>query len=569
MSATPQEGPNRAKLDALIARLAAARSGSGAGEAGSDAKGALHRNSLHRAADAADAAGILHLDPYQAEFVRVASSLPRTAVLVGAAGTGKSTSMDQVCSALLASGKITPITETHKYIPMGAPGIVICAFTNRAANVIRKKLSPDLQRNCITIHKLLEYEPTLEEFCDAEGNWRTRKIFRPRRNSQFLLSSSIRCIIFEESSMTGLSLYNELIAALPAERPAMIFLGDINQIPPVFGPSILGYKMAEAQAAGTLVELRTVHRQAADNPIISFAHQILNGNAPRVTERTVLGAAGSGEITLIPILKVTTPDTYIHVLAHQLFAREFAKGNYSPLEDLVLMPFNKAAGTIELNKYLAGMYARARGVPTYEIATALQNVYLSPGDKVLHGKLDCLVTEIRPNPAFLGKRPQAESTSLDYWGALQGAEHHLAAATEDEDFDFLSVSDADAEEGIASRQASHILTLEQLDDPSITYTLQTSGEISKLLLAYAITVHKAQGSEAEKVWCCFHRSHASMLSRELLYTAITRARKNLVIVCEPDSLQKACAYQEIKGEGIYEKAEIFKGKQKSGLAPAW
>ena len=147
--------------------------------------------------------------------------------------------------------------------------------------------------------------------------------------------------------------------------------------------------------------------------------------------------------------------------------------------------------------------------------------------------------------------------------------HHLAAATEDEDFDFLSVSDADAEEGIASRQASHILTLEQLDDPSITYTLQTSGEISKLLLAYAITVHKAQGSEAEKVWCCFHRSHASMLSRELLYTAITRARKNLVIVCEPDSLQKACAYQEIKGEGIYEKAEIFKGKQKSGLAPAW
>lgn len=370
--------------------------------------------------------------------------------------------------------------------------------------------------------------------------------------------------------MTGLSLYNELIAALPAERPAMIFLGDINQIPPVFGPSILGYKMAEAQAAGTLVELRTVHRQAADNPIISFAHQILNGNAPRVTERIVLGAAsGAGEITLIPILKVTTPDTYIHVLAHQLFAREFAKGNYSPLEDLVLMPFNKAAGTIELNKYLAGMYARARGVPTYEIATALQNVYLSPGDKVLHGKLDCLITEIRPNPAFLGKRPQAESTSLDYWGALQGAEHHLAAATEDEDFDFLSVSDSDAEEGIASRQASHILTLEQLDDPSITYTLQTSGEISKLLLAYAITVHKAQGSEAEKVWCCFHRSHASMLSRELLYTAITRARKNLVIVCEPVSLQKACAYQEIKGEGIYEKAEIFKGKQKSGLAPAW
>lgn len=550
--------PNKAKLDALIARLAAAKS------AQAPAKPGL--NSILAAAGA----GAITLDSAQAQFVSISSSLPRTSVLVGAAGTGKSTSMDAVCHALIESGKIPPLSSTHKHLTMGSPGIVVCSFTNRAVNVIRKKLSPDLQGNCATIHKLLEYAPDYEEYVDANGDWRTRRIFKPTRCAAYPLPSSIRCIIFEESSMIGLDLYNQIIDAFPGEKPAMIFLGDINQIPPVFGPSILGYKMAEALEAGTFVELTQVHRQAADNPIIKFAHEILNGRAPRVDKRIILGEPeGAGGITLIPILKCLTPDTYIHVLANQLFAREFEKGNYSPMEDLVLMPFNKSAGTIELNKYIAGMYARARGVEIYEISTTLQNLYFSLGDRVIYGKVDCVITDISPNPAYLGKATRAPSRTLDYWGTEQGTEHHIISdAANADDLDFLSVADAE-EDGIASRQASHILTLAQLDSPDVTYTLQTTGEINNILLSYAITVHKAQGSEAEKVWCCFHRSHATMLSRELLYTAITRAKKNLVIVSEPDSLVKACAYQEIKGASIYEKAELFKGKKKNGLAPKW
>lgn len=538
------ESPNRVKLDALIARLAAAKSST------------------------SQFTGI-SLDSYQQQFLQVSQSLPKTAVVIGAAGTGKSTIMKQVCESLLDSGKIPPLSEAHKSLQIGAPGIAIVAFTNRAVNAIRKKLPPSLQPCCITIHKLLEYAPEYEEYVDSEGNWKTKRVFLPSRNSQYPLPQSLRLIIFEESSMVGVDLYNLVIAALPSQKPAMIFLGDINQLPPVFGPAILGYKMLEAADSGTLVELKTIHRQAAENPIISLAHKILKGEGFRVPQRIHLGA--KNEITIIPLLKCLSPDSFIHIIAKQLLEKEFAKGTYAPMEDFILMPFNKGAGTIELNRYIGTMYARARSVLVHEIATGMQTIYLSEGDRVLYGKLDCVVRSIEKNPAYFGKTPAPASLTLDYWGADSsiGVEHHLGSSDSEGDIDFLDYSAGEEDEDITSRQCSHIVTLELLDDPEVTYEIKTSGDMNTILLAYAITVHKSQGSEARKVWAFFHRSHACMLSRELLYTAVTRAREELVIVCEIDGIEKACAYQAIPGDNVYEKAELFKGKAKAGVFPRW
>ena len=90
--------------------------------------------------------------------------------------------------------------------------------------------------------------------------------------------------------------------------------------------------------------------------------------------------------------------------------------------------------------------------------------------------------------------------------------------------------------------------------------ISKAAEINNLLHSYSLTVHKAQGSEWQKVFLCLHQSHATMLQRELLYTAVTRAKEELYVICEPESFTKGIKSQKIKGNTLAEKAEYFKGK---------
>ena len=86
-------------------------------------------------------------------------------------------------------------------------------------------------------------------------------------------------------------------------------------------------------------------------------------------------------------------------------------------------------------------------------------------------------------------------------------------------------------------------------------------------MAYSLTVHKSQGSEWKKVYCIFHQSHNTMIQRELLYTAVTRAREELYVICEPDTFEKGINGQRIKGNTLAEKYEYFKGKLDSNEEP--
>jgi exodeoxyribonuclease V alpha subunit len=91
-------------------------------------------------------------------------------------------------------------------------------------------------------------------------------------------------------------------------------------------------------------------------------------------------------------------------------------------------------------------------------------------------------------------------------------------------------------------------------------SVDSASELNTLTLAYAITVHKSQGSEAQKVFLFLHQSHNTMCQRELLYTAVTRARKELYVICEKDTFTKGVISQKIKGTTLQEKLEYFKGK---------
>ena len=100
----------------------------------------------------------------------------------------------------------------------------------------------------------------------------------------------------------------------------------------------------------------------------------------------------------------------------------------------------------------------------------------------------------------------------------------------------------------------------RLLDSQTEVSINKSAEVNAVLHGYALTIHKSQGSEWDKVFCIFHQSHACGLNRECLYTAVTRAKEELFIICEPETLTKGIKTQRIKGDTLAQKALYFKGR---------
>lgn len=483
-------------------------------------------------------------------------------VLIGAAGTGKTTTMKAVFQALFNAGKLPQMAgHGHKYLPENAPGVAISAFTRRATNNIRRNVSEDLASNCITIHKLLEYEPVFYEEYDADKDKTVNKMsFEPARNQMNPLPHSLSAIAFEESSMISVELHREVTNALPHD-PQFIYLGDIQQLPPVFGQAILGFKMLELP----LIELTEVYRQAMGSPIIKLAHRILSGKGIAKSEYPEWQF--EGQLKIHPWAKRISADSAVLTLA-KFFVHALDKRMYNPETDAILLPFNKGCGTDELNKHIANKIAKTEDKTVWEVIHGFKKSYFSVGDKVLYDREDALITNIYANPTYSGARAQHESKRLDYWGnkSKTADEKEIAEdGAEQDDVDFLLAqvsiqSNADEDR---VRACSHVIELQLLDSDR-KVRIDQAGQLNNLILGYAITVHKSQGSEWEKVFLCLHQSHATMLQRELLYTAVTRAKKELFVICEDDSFEKGVKSQRIKGDTIAEKAEYFKGKLENG-----
>jgi exodeoxyribonuclease V alpha subunit len=491
---------------------------------------------------------VIHYNDKQLEFVKLASS-GASCVLIGAAGTGKTTCMKGTTQALITNG-IVGILEAagHKHLTSGSPGVVICAYTRRAVNNIRKNLSLDLQSNCITIHKLLEYAPVYYTVMDeATGDEKTKMNFEPTRNQVNPLPPSIRTIIFEESSMIGTDLYKEVINACP-HQPQLIFLGDIQQLPPVFGPAILGFKLLSLP----VVELSEVYRQALESPIISLAHRILSGTP--IPKEEYASWKSPYKLTIHPWKKKVSPQDALNTAGQFFIAAEKNKV-YDPEEDMILLPFNKSFGTEELNKIIANHLSKKRGADTYEVIAGFVKHYFSVGDKVLYEKEDAEIIRIESNPAYTGAKYLPHSPTLDYWGYDPVLRAHEVGDT---DVDFL-LSQVAAAEGDRVHQASHTLTLKMLDS-DVEVKVDKASDLNSMLLGYCLTTHKAQGSEFRRVFVIVHQSHATMVQREWLYTSVTRAKEELYLICEPDTLTKGIINSRIKGNSLKEKAEFFKGK---------
>lgn len=504
---------------------------------------------------------LIYYNEEQSRIIDIALS-GQSCVLLGAAGTGKTTCMRGLVEELSRQPRIPQLRDVvHKYLPScGVPGIMLVSFTRRAVANLKRAMPEHMRANCITIHKALEYEPHYYEVEDPEsGNSKTTMRFEPARTALNPLPYDIRVVIVDEASMVSVELEKQLRAAL---RPDVqfIYLGDLNQLPPVFDTAVLGYRILELP----VVELTRVYRQALESPIIKYATQIRKGEIIdlRSLEKLHENNPGphGGIATLHPWKKRISADNAC-LTAAKFMTTALDCGRYDPEEDMILIPYNKAFGTLELNKHIAQHITRKAGRPVHEIIAGFNKHYFSIGDKVLYDKEDAYITAISRNAQYSGKAAQEPSVHLDYWGMLDLPEdaHHISedtSAIEDIEL-FLANSVAKDEDRV--NQASHILTL-RMCDTDREVTLNTAAELNALLLGYALTVHKAQGSEWRRVFVLLHNSHNTMVQRELLYTAITRARQELYVICESDTFIKGVQSQRIKGNTLAEKAEYFKGK---------
>lgn len=511
-------------------------------------------------------------------------------VLIGAAGTGKTTCQRGLGKKLISDGRIKPLSQGTKWLKSGIHGVAVVSFTNKAVNNIRHALPDEIKPHALTIHKLLEFAPVWYEVenPDKPGEMKKTMRFEPQRSKYNPLPSGLRLIIFEESSMVSVDLHDKLMDACP-HKPQCAYLGDIQQLPPVFGSAILGFKMLELPT----IELTDVYRQALNSPIIALAWKILSGNPKlfaskikrvkrmhpslkkEVDRLTVPSLEAlsyeneDGKVIFQPWQKQLSTDHALVTLTKQ-FCEWADNGYYNFNDDIILCPFNVAFGTVEINKGISQHLGRRRKAVVHEVIAGYNKHYLAEGDRVLYEKEDAVITKISRNGEYLGKTPQTASEFLDRWGHLR-TEDMDADATEklettaagDGEFDvdaidkYLELAASEAEDRVTS--ASHIIDLKILaTDEEVT--LDAASEVNKMLGGYCITVHKAQGSEWERVFLVLHHSHATMNQRELLYTAVTRARKHLHIICEPNTFERGIVSQKIKGNTLAEKAEVFKGK---------
>jgi len=481
-------------------------------------------------------------DEYQLAALK---GLPKQkyACLIGPAGVGKTTVTQQLVKEIEAEIPTIDLNRAKLHQTDKAEynvAICFCAFTGRAVQQMKRPLPREYHPLCNTIHATLGYAPVKVEYQQEDGMWKEKLVFKPTFTATNQLPFKV-CII-DEAGMVPISLWNELLAALPSDC-RIILIGDINQLPPVQGRSVLGFAMLKWPT----YTLEKIHRQAADNPIIANAHRILQGQFPQKDKNK--------------FAILTLPDgsikAYNHVLGY--IQQLHMKGIFDPMRDALIVPQNKGTlGQLHLNERLVHYFNPPDKNKREVITTGYEHVTYATGDKImllqndrergLTNGMTGVVANIALNGMFNGARSTHTMDQSAINIDMDGWDKEL---TNDDDYETK-------EDDENQRQASHILTVQfGATDDAIEVPFSTAGHYRKITLAYAFTCHKSQGGEYENVIIVVHASNIKMLTREWFYTAVTRAKDKVILLCNDRGLLQCINIQRIKGKTIQEKARSF------------
>jgi exodeoxyribonuclease V alpha subunit len=285
-------------------------------------------------------------------------------------------------------------------------------------------------------------------------------------------------LVIDEMSMVDVPLMQAMLAALP-EEAGLLLVGDADQLPSVGPGQVLADLIASKRLA--VIRLEQVFRQAAQSQIVRNAHRINHGTMPEL-------ARDEGQLSDFYAIKARGPEDGARLVLELVSGRIPTRFGVDPLADIqVLCPTNRGElGARHLNQAL-----QAKLNPNAADRVERYGVTFALGDKVM----------------------QLEN---DYE---------------------REVYNGDLGRIIAIDHTQSQVQVE-IDARPLTYGFN---ELDRLVPAYAITVHKAQGSEYPVVVLPLARQHGRMLRRNLVYTAVTRAKRLVILVVEGDALELAIA----------------------------
>lgn len=365
------------------------------------------------------------------------------------------------------------------FVLTGGPGTgktttlnaIIELFEQRDANI---QLAAPTGRAAKRMTELTGREAkTIHRLLEVEWTSEEKQSFA--RNERNPLDCEV--LIVDEASMLDSMLFESLLHALKIST-RIILVGDTDQLPSVSAGNVLNDILSTNCYSS--VTLKKVFRQAMESAIIKNAHAIINNEISDLSNKSkdffFMHRDYAIDVcdTILGLCETRLPDAY----------------NFNPLTDIqILCPSRKAqTGTVNLNNLLqATLNPKKDGQPQL----AYKGVYYRTGDKVM---------QIKNNYDLQWQRDDGE---IGY-GVFNG------------DVGYISLIDIKG--GIIKVK---------FDDRTATYFVENIGELE---LAYAVTVHKSQGSEFDCVIIPLLEIPTQLQYRNLLYTAVTRAKKLLIIV---------------------------------------
>jgi exodeoxyribonuclease V alpha subunit len=369
------------------------------------------------------------------------------------------------------TGKTTIIRALLEATPLPPARVALAAPTGRAA----RRMSETTGRSASTLHRLLEFNPLDNTFARTEEE-----------------PIAADLVIVDESSMVDLPLFHALVRAV-ATGARLVLVGDGDQLPPVGPGAPLTDLLASARVP--VACLTDIFRQGEGSAIVDAAHAMNRGEA-------------------VPVSPSQAPPSDFYFIA-----REDPEQIAALIEGLVAERIPQRFGL--------------HPVRDIQVLTPMRGGPL--GVDALNARLQRrLNPSPQPDAASPPARPDFSLTApSEEAGGPDGTRSGGARAMRPGDKVMQIRNDYErnvfnGDIGFVERvEAARGVVVVQMEDRLVTYDREAAED---LVLAYAVTIHKSQGSEYPAVVVPLSTQHFIMLKRNLLYTAVTRGKRLVVLV---------------------------------------
>lgn len=364
------------------------------------------------------------------------------------------------------TGKTTTVHALIRYFESEGMDIFLCAPTGRAA----KRMTEATGYDASTIHRMLE----------LNGGTEDGGTMRFERNREYPLETDV--IIVDEMSMVDLHLFHALLTAtLPGTR--LVMVGDVNQLPSVGAGNVLKDIIASKKFA--VVELKKIFRQKEGSDIVMNAHKINDG-------QHILLDNKSRDFFF---LRRMTINDIIGVVVYLMRDKLPNYVDATPFDIQVLTPMRKGELGVERLNTVLQRYINPPSSEKQEKETSFG--VLREGDKVMQIK-----NNYNLEWTIKGKKGFVVEEGTGVFNGDMGIVKEISTFSE-------------------------IVTVVFDENKYVDYGYSMLDELE---LAYAVTIHKSQGSEYPAVIMPLLTGPQILMNRNLLYTAVTRAKKCLTIV---------------------------------------